>query len=778
MANNAFSIGVATNPFDQQDVRNNEMTSTPSTVGLSALPQAQPTPLAVNSVNQNVVRSAVTPQVTAQSVATPSLDTNLQSRVQATNGALNSNPNFVNAVVKAYTGKDATQEQLDNFTGKSVNMVRSAFAPVQQPNTTVDVTRDTPDLQTTSTGETPTPTAISDTDAYINQQMAIYDKISAQSPEQKGLEDTQTGLETYYTELLTKQATQGTRTLELEEQQKIQAKAQKLTDIDNEILGKIAVYNQAKTQIATSPITAGSIRAEQASIQRLQAADISVLDAQRSMLQGQYDNAQIAVDRAIELEFGDIQQNIQNAKDFITINQNKMTSAEKKQSEKSAFVLDAMQDVLDEQKTDKTGNLDIIMNIAKAGGNTSVVDLSKSPEENLQKSSVVEALATSTAGDFQFITGTDNQQGGVFDKNTGTFSAYTGTTSPNATGVVTDGSGTSYDITSYATDPTHESSVQTILDNIGTMDSVEEMDNYIQGVAQGSPVTGQMIANASQEYGTSWETMMAIMQQDSSFGTAGKAPRTFNPGNVGNTDSGAEVNWGDWQSGVNAVANNLSGREVSGKAVDTEIQDAVNLVNNGTYTAIQAEDRLPANKRAEFRNQLNSQPQQQDPNIDILKTKVAKIDSIINHTGLKAAVGPNPLVRNVYDYDEFFNSNTGNFIASVEQLISKETIDTLVALKQRGGTLGALSDQERMMLRDSASLISKWEVKNLFGLGSKVVGYKTKEEDFKNELRTIQKLATTALLKAGGNLLNTEEMSEIESMTGDNSTTFNPSNFF
>jgi hypothetical protein len=155
-------------------------------------------------------------------------------------------------------------------------------------------------------------------------------------------------------------------------------------------------------------------------------------------------------------------------------------------------------------------------------------------------------------------------------------------------GIVTDASGNSYDIASYATDPTHETKVQSILKNIGQMTSWEQMDSYIQRVAPGSKVTGEMIGKAAEKYGVSWEMMMAIMQQDSSFGTAGKGARTFNPGNVGNTDSGAEVNYGDWQSGVDAVAKNLSGRKTTATSGLSSRAEAVYnnpmLINQYTAT--------------------------------------------------------------------------------------------------------------------------------------------------------------------------------------------------
>jgi hypothetical protein len=134
-------------------------------------------------------------------------------------------------------------------------------------------------------------------------------------------------------------------------------------------------------------------------------------------------------------------------------------------------------------------------------------------------------------------------------------------------GVITSITGNSYDIGSYATDPNHEIAVQKILNNIGQFKTIQDIDNYIKKVAPNSPITGQMVANASAKYGVDWETIVAIMQQDSSLGTKGAGARSFNPGNVGNTETatstGQLVNFGSWQSGVDAVAKNLSSRKTS-----------------------------------------------------------------------------------------------------------------------------------------------------------------------------------------------------------------------
>lgn len=120
-----------------------------------------------------------------------------------------------------------------------------------------------------------------------------------------------------------------------------------------------------------------------------------------------------------------------------------------------------------------------------------------------------------------------------------------------------------YDITSYATNPAHGKNVQAIFSKVPNVMTDADIDNYIKKVAPNSPVTGIDIVNASNKYGVDPRMIIAIMQEDSTLGTKGKAVRTRNPGNVGNDDSGALRTYGSWSEGVDAVAKNLMKRKIS-----------------------------------------------------------------------------------------------------------------------------------------------------------------------------------------------------------------------
>ena len=127
-----------------------------------------------------------------------------------------------------------------------------------------------------------------------------------------------------------------------------------------------------------------------------------------------------------------------------------------------------------------------------------------------------------------------------------------------------------YNIVPYATDPNHELKIQTILENMGVMYSSSDIDAYLQSTAPLSPLTGDMIFQACEKYLVDTRLAMAIMQQDSLFGTIGIGARTFNPGNVGNTGS-SEHTFTSWEEGVEAVAMWLDNHRIIAEDIKAEI---------------------------------------------------------------------------------------------------------------------------------------------------------------------------------------------------------------
>ncbi len=118
-----------------------------------------------------------------------------------------------------------------------------------------------------------------------------------------------------------------------------------------------------------------------------------------------------------------------------------------------------------------------------------------------------------------------------------------------------------YNIAPYATDPYHETKIQSILENMGLMSSPDDIENYLRKKVPDSPLNGIMIYDSSLKFSVDIRLMMAIMELDSRFGTQGVGARTYNPGNVGNTGF-EERSYISWQDGVDAVASWLNNHRI------------------------------------------------------------------------------------------------------------------------------------------------------------------------------------------------------------------------
>lgn len=113
-----------------------------------------------------------------------------------------------------------------------------------------------------------------------------------------------------------------------------------------------------------------------------------------------------------------------------------------------------------------------------------------------------------------------------------------------------------WDITDYAEDPNHESSIEKFLERMGDIETADDAQKYIDKYSyrdKKSPVTGEMVFKSATEYELSPRLLLALMRKDSNFGTNGKAVRTHNPGNVF-TFWKHETDMGTWQNGVDAIA--------------------------------------------------------------------------------------------------------------------------------------------------------------------------------------------------------------------------------
>ena len=81
-------------------------------------------------------------------------------------------------------------------------------------------------------------------------------------------------------------------------------------NINSQILTKSAEYDALRNQLEDKPITMGSIMGQQARVKREKASEIGILQAMALGLQGQISTAQATADRAIDLKYSVIENNL------------------------------------------------------------------------------------------------------------------------------------------------------------------------------------------------------------------------------------------------------------------------------------------------------------------------------------------------------------------------------------------------------------------------------------------------------------------------------------
>jgi hypothetical protein len=126
--------------------------------------------------------------------------------------------------------------------------------------------------------------------------------------------------------------------------------------------------------------------------------------------------------------------------------------------------------------------------------------------------------------------------------------------------------------------------------------------------------------------------------------------------------------------------------------------------------------------------------------ISVLNNTLTLIDEITNSKGLSGSVGAYGVGR----FDLLNRAERQNFAASVEQLVQKETLNTLINLKSQGGTLGALSNEERIMLESAATKIGTWAQTGWFS-GKKTGKFEISEELFLREIENIRNVVQSSI---------------------------------
>jgi hypothetical protein len=226
-----------------------------------------------------------------------------------------------------------------------------------------------------------------------------------------------------------------------------------------------------------------------------------------------------------------------------------------------------------------------------------------------------------------------------------------------------------------------------------------------------------MVANASRQFGVPWEIITAIMQQDSNFGTAGVGAKTFNPGNVGNFDSGEKRNYGNWQDGVNAVAqwlNNHRGQtSINQNApinpqTNAIITPWITAINSGKATLADARASIPKGLLPQLLSQLIIDEKASDLQKKIWDS-AQKLKNMWD-SGNRVAIGGSSIL-NRFDWMALPGSKGADFINQYNNLKGLLSLENVKYLKGQG----QISDAERALLANASSNLNRFSSESTFG---------------------------------------------------------------
>ena len=289
--------------------------------------------LASNGWRENFEGSRSAKQVDANFAISYGQESSTQSDIpvveQQANDLGNSsvaNPNYVNAVFQQYHSRDATQQELDRFTGQGVLDVHNAIKagmPAQESTVPeADVTGGTtPDTNVGMTGDNLTDTTNSynlpnATNDYTGADMitgtntaikSLADYIAELTPPQTATNVEYDSLKDKVSALLEQGIDRTADQLSAEAELGLNQLRQDYAKLNADILRKTAEYNTMMQGVEGKPITMSSIIGQQGQINKMKASEIGMLQAQALGLQGQIETAQEIANRAVDLKYQTIE---------------------------------------------------------------------------------------------------------------------------------------------------------------------------------------------------------------------------------------------------------------------------------------------------------------------------------------------------------------------------------------------------------------------------------------------------------------------------------------
>lgn len=155
-----------------------------------------------------------------------------------------------------------------------------------------------------------------------------------------------------------------------------------LKNLNLQIAQKTQEFLRQQAEITKKPISTPLMNIQSAAVQRQQALEIGMLQAEREARMG---NIQLSMDiakRTVDLEFEPLENEIKRIELFLKLNQGAFDRKERLLSSALQLMVDERKKQLAAQKINKENNLKLRMNIIEAGGDPNIIDINDAYENN------------------------------------------------------------------------------------------------------------------------------------------------------------------------------------------------------------------------------------------------------------------------------------------------------------------------------------------------------------------------------------------------------------
>lgn len=308
-----------------------------------------------------------------------------------------------------------------------------------------------------------------------------------------------------------------------------------LQDLNKQIAAATAAFNKqvVGAESQTADITTGVVGGQVNMIRRQQAAEVGALTSVAQAVQGNIELAYQTAEKSINLKYEPLENQLKQELQQLDFIYQDLSSAEKKQADSRATLLNERLRLIEEQKTEENNVNNIALEAAKNGADMNTINKirnSKTVGEAITAAG--NSLSAGTDGAPKKI-GTDENGNDLFyDPTTGTVktAAQITPTSSDGSAYFTDANGTKWNVGGWAAnDASKVASMQQTANMIGKVDE----SNIEQKVAQFTPgITADMVKKASALTGVSWEAIMTQVVQESTGGTSNVAVKNNNFGGL------------------------------------------------------------------------------------------------------------------------------------------------------------------------------------------------------------------------------------------------------